>query len=150
MPCLFAEIKFTFVDNSVEVPFLNSMSVLHIVFPLSVVYAALIVAENAMAMSLSVFPRPLVHISIGVREPALAVEDPALDLALVYAPILELESANARPPGLERCFVLLGLLKRADLPVLHVEPHAAVETAVADVFELCVPHETLVLVGLKD
>lgn len=94
-PCLLSFIEVTRVPNHIEVPALDSVPMLFVVHPISFVHAAVIIDENAKAVSFSIFPFTLVYISICMSHPAFAIVKLILGLAHVNGAVAELDDAEA-------------------------------------------------------
>lgn len=73
----------TCIDNFVVVPLLSTLSVVHIVQPLSIVHGTLLVNKNTVAVSLSVFPLTLVDVTIGVDHSTFTLELTLLGHSLI-------------------------------------------------------------------
>lgn len=90
-------VKIALVLYGIEVPQLETLTVLEVVFPGATVEGAFVVTEDSLAMSFTVLPLPLVDVAVCVGHTPNAVEKSVFCLALVLGAILEDDDAKSTP-----------------------------------------------------
>jgi hypothetical protein len=106
--------EFTFVNDFVEVPLLNTSSVVLIIEPFSFVHASLLIKEDSLTAGFTFLPFTLINITIWMSHSTLAMEQTLLGLSLVLGMIWINYGAKTLPAR----FVL------GYLPLTLIEPVA--------------------------
>jgi hypothetical protein len=83
-----------------EVPEFNSFSMLHVVLPLTLVHAALVVAEHSTSMSFSILPLPLVNVIVRMCHPAHPIKQAIRCLSLIQRSVFKFNNSYSTPPSL--------------------------------------------------
>jgi len=146
----------TSVLDLIVVPDLCSFALLKVVNPLTIIEAAFGVDKCAHSMCLSINPLSLVDVSVGVCHSSLTVEETSLGLSLVHGSIWEFDSAESLEVSLlATCtigwlFSLVCLTSLSESVMLiyflfWLDPVSLVCSALADVLEVVVPVQVVVL-----
>ena len=132
---LLALLEISFILYTIEIPELKPMTVLEIVFPLSFVKRALIIAKDTVSMRISIFPLALVNVWIGVGHPAYAMKETVLGLALILRFIWEYYCAESSPFYFGSALFI---------------PMAYVHSTITNIIGVIIPSEVLVRIVLKN
>ena len=127
-------LEVTFILYAVEIPELKTMTVLEIIFPLSFVEWALIIAKDTFSMCFSVIPLALVNIPISMSHPTYAMKKSILGLALILRFIWEYYCAESSPFYFGSALFI---------------PMAYVHSTITNIIGVIIPSEVLVRIVLK-
>ena len=117
----------TSVNDLVVVPLFSTLSMILVIFPLTLIHWSLLVDEDTMAGGFSILPLTLVNITVWVSHSSLSVEETLLGLSLIFGTIWELNCSETGP--------LLLLL-------LDGSPLTRVSSAIFNIESSSVPVET--------
>jgi hypothetical protein len=130
------------VDDLAFVPHFFAVAVLPVLVPLAIVEGAILIDEDALAVSLAIEPLSLVNISVGMSHTALAIQHLFLGESLIFGPILELDDAKAFPGGFSLVPITLVLTVLVDgLEV--VVPTQEFSIGLSPVLVLLLRHQSL-------
>ena len=92
--------KISRVDYLALVPDLSTLTVLDIMYPVSIIEGAILVNKDTFAMSFSVEPLAMVDVAIGVSHLTFAVEHLVHSESFILRAVLELDNTQAFPRSL--------------------------------------------------
>lgn len=133
---LFAVDEVAFVFDLIVVPVFGSFAVLLVLFPLTLVEAALCIAKSSLTMSHSVLPLALIDVAVCVRHAAISIELSVYCLTLVHSTVWILNGSNARPSLLAPSVRVISL---------WFLPLPKICTTFSDILMVVVPNQTLLL-----
>jgi hypothetical protein len=97
LSCLFAFEKVSRVFDLIIVPAFNTITVLHVVFPVTGVHATVRVDKDSESMSLAIDPLSLIDVSVHMSHAPFSVIVTVHCLSLIKAPISKFDNTKAFP-----------------------------------------------------